>query len=520
MADADELIALLREAGADRLPHARGRTLLDHLIGTAEIVGRWEQPEHLQLAALLHSAYGTDRFGHAVLDSSRRAEVAAIAGERAERLAHLFGVTPRGPLLKGTHAWARDLPTRDGSPAASREEADELILLHIANLAEQAAAPDRSPAPWLHRVRTLAALIENSKAVALPQFVAGLVDLRSEDESAVIRAYRAGVAGLDDGAARVQSLAWSASACPVLPEPCLWLSRLALAAGDRAAARDWATIGRRRLYALGLAWDKRRTFEEWAALATELIDGCAASPPSPSDDGSGRRRFHRYVESLALDGAGTGRPGVYPELEARPWYEPARFQVARELEAHAEAIQAEILALDGGRFHPESEPIGRSGAWDVAFLYERGRRHDATCAALPVTTKVIEGETTIRTTPGLIYVSRLRPHTHIAAHRGPHNLRLRCHLGIAIPDGDCAIRVGNETRRWRSGAALVFDDFCEHEAWNHTDEDRIVLIVDLWHPGLSAVELRLLDGLHRHQAAQARRLTRYFATNARARAPD
>jgi aspartyl/asparaginyl beta-hydroxylase (cupin superfamily) len=62
----------------------------------------------------------------------------------------------------------------------------------------------------------------------------------------------------------------------------------------------------------------------------------------------------------------------------------------------------------------------------------------------------------------------------------------------------------------------VFDDYFEHEAWNHTDEDRIVLIVDLWHPGLSSAEVRLLAGLHRYAAACARQLNRYWAANAAA----
>ena len=31
---------------------------------------------------------------------------------------------------------------------------------------------------------------------------------------------------------------------------------------------------------------------------------------------------------------------------------------------------------------------------------------------------------------------------------------------------------------------IIFDDSFEHEVWNETDEPRIVLIVDLWHPQL------------------------------------
>ena len=87
-----------------------------------------------------------------------------------------------------------------------------------------------------------------------------------------------------------------------------------------------------------------------------------------------------------------------------------------------------------------------------------------------------------------------------------------------MPDGDCAIRVGDDTRRWREGACLVFDDYFEHEAWNRTTEDRIVLIVDLWHPDLSADEVRLLEGLHRYAYAQARQLNRYWSSNAAAAA--
>jgi aspartate beta-hydroxylase len=129
---------------------------------------------------------------------------------------------------------------------------------------------------------------------------------------------------------------------------------------------------------------------------------------------------------------------------------------------------------------------------------------------------VIETAGSMRTASGLIYVSRMRAGTHIGAHRGPTNLRLRCHLGISVPEGDCAIRVGEETRRWSEGECLIFSDYYEHEAWNHSEDDRIVLIVDLWHPGLSRIEIDLLAGLHRYAHAYGSRLSRYWAANAAA----
>jgi hypothetical protein len=299
---------------------------------------------------------------------------------------------------------------------------------------------------------------------------------------------------------------------------------------------------------LGTAWDKRLTFGEWGQLARRLErlgDDDVSSPVEliidpaalfaalcqrrddtvslapglvftdrgmPPTEAAGRKRFHQYIDTVADATGGTvGRE--YPDLELRPWHDACDFPLVGYLEAHFAEIRDEVLALEPARFHRESERIARTGDWDVAFFYERGRRREEVCEACPVTTRGIETMPAMRTAGGLIYVSRMRPGTHIKPHRGPTNVRLRCHFGITVPDGDCALRVGNETRQWQEGQCLVFDDYLEHEAWNHTEQDRIVLIVDLWHPGLSATEVRLLEGLHGYAYAYARRLQRYWAAN-------
>jgi hypothetical protein len=38
------------------------------------------------------------------------------------------------------------------------------------------------------------------------------------------------------------------------------------------------------------------------------------------------------------------------------------------------------------------------------------------------------------------------------------------------------------------GEVFVFDDTIEHEAWNDSDELRVVLIFDLWAPALDEAE--------------------------------
>jgi aspartyl/asparaginyl beta-hydroxylase (cupin superfamily) len=65
------------------------------------------------------------------------------------------------------------------------------------------------------------------------------------------------------------------------------------------------------------------------------------------------------------------------------------------------------------------------------------------------------------------------------------------HLPLVLP-GECRFRVGNVTRRWRAGEAWVFDDTIEHEAWNDSDELRIILIFDVWNPFLSDAERELV----------------------------
>lgn len=537
---ARSLIALLRREGAATASHAGGRTLLEHLIGTYEIVGRWEQPRWLQHAALAHSIYGTDAYHPQLVPFSHRHDVAAIVGADAERLAYLFSVTPRGPLLAGTYRWARSVPPGDcvqTEAPPTRAELDGLVLLHMANLADQARAPDGSPGTWLVKLGELADLLADSDAVRPPGFFPALVGMSADDERLGRQAYRAGVSRADDPERRTSQLGLAAAVCAVSPEPCAWLAYLAARREDAAAASAWAGQAHTRLRELGTAWDKRLSYAEWSELAGALggaqpaPDGVThpralleavrgggrlRSPVARGHASAARARFHRYVERLAEAGTTESLVGVYPDLPSQPWYEPASFAFVRHLEERWAEIRDEIVALGPTRFQPESEAIPRAGDWEVIFLYERGRPHERVLANCPVTARAIESPEVMRAPGGLIYVSRMRGGTHIRAHRGPTNLRVRCHLGIQVPDGDCAIRVGEEARSWHAGRCVVFDDHFEHEAWNHTAEDRIVLIVDLWHPALTPTEVSLLAGLQEQLYAYARRLGRYWSANERA----
>lgn len=86
----------------------------------------------------------------------------------------------------------------------------------------------------------------------------------------------------------------------------------------------------------------------------------------------------------------------------------------------------------------------------------------------------------------------MHPGVHVWPHCGPTNCRIRSHLGLVIPEGP-RLRVGNETRTWELGKFIVFDDSIEHEVWHDGNSLRLVLIVDMWHPELSARQKASLD---------------------------
>jgi len=150
------------------------------------------------------------------------------------------------------------------------------------------------------------------------------------------------------------------------------------------------------------------------------------------------------------------------------------------LEAAWRAIREECLSLPRDTYEPWVQREMYGDGWSVFGLVAFGRRIEGALRACPRTAQALEGVPHL-TTAGF---SRLAPGTHIQPHVGWVKTVYRGHLGLVVPgETECALRVGRETRPWREGECLVFDDTVEHEAWNRAHSERIVLLFDFARPG-------------------------------------
>lgn len=219
------------------------------------------------------------------------------------------------------------------------------------------------------------------------------------------------------------------------------------------------------------------------------------------------RALSAYLKEISADpDSPHQRPRFFffPDLPAGPYHAPALHPWAKQLENAFPDIRHEaltVLATDGSF---ESYLRRASGAgiqdylrnsagipsWEAFFFYRRGERYELHHQRCPITSQVLESIDLCRIdaeAPEICF-SVLRPGTEILPHYGVTNLRLVMHLPLLIPP-NCALRVlGGGEHHWQEGKTVLFDDTYRHEAWNRSDQSRVVLLMDCWNPYLTMPE--------------------------------
>ena len=228
--------------------------------------------------------------------------------------------------------------------------------------------------------------------------------------------------------------------------------------------------------------------------------------------GSQTHRFDQAVEVIL------GKKAIYrqnpnsfyfPGLPETQFYDRDQFPWLGEIERNTDAIRAEFEAVwrtDHGFApyinHPPGAPVDQwaelnhSPRWTAFHLIKNSQEEPENAPRCPETLALV------RAAPGPVLANRspnamfslLKPHTRIPPHTGETNVRLVVHIPLIVPD-QTGFRVGNDQRPWRIGEALIFNDTIEHEAWNDSDQLRVVLIFDIWHPDLTPAEQALVGRL-------------------------
>ena len=221
-----------------------------------------------------------------------------------------------------------------------------------------------------------------------------------------------------------------------------------------------------------------------------------------------------------------GCPDLCPGIEVSPFHDPLKFEFIQTILDNRSVIIEELLALKsigGNGFQPYKNPnktsdikskdgVGTlandSGEWNVYYLFLHELKFESNCKQCPETIKIIE-----KTVPRQYYhafFSAVTPGTHIISHNGPTNRKLRVHIPLLNVDGS-RIRVGDLTKWFKEGEAVVFDDSFNHESWHSGDKTRINLILDFWHPDLSDSEVKFFKMLQQARLKNGRKYLEQFA---------
>jgi len=248
-------------------------------------------------------------------------------------------------------------------------------------------------------------------------------------------------------------------------------------------------------------------------LARFRSDVEARMPAAPARDPVHRARAARFADNILdrrlvyhQEPTHYRYPGLadveffdfaYPELHQRlrDAFPAIRAEFEAAVAHHRERMRP-YVDFDSGQPVGQWAELNRSANWNALHLIRYGEVDDELAAMCPRTIAAFRGDERVQVAglaPNLMY-SFLAPHTHIPPHTGVANFRVVLHLPLVVPDG-CRFRVGSETRVWAEGQPWIFDDTIEHEAWNDSDQMRVVLIGDLWRPELDEEDRSIVRDL-------------------------
>lgn len=172
---------------------------------------------------------------------------------------------------------------------------------------------------------------------------------------------------------------------------------------------------------------------------------------------------------------GQGEPDFYdtgsPEFEWVREFHQNLPKIKRELEDY-------LLQYSPNSHHARF--TSSHDAWSTIPLVTWGLRYAEQLSRFPTLCRLlgnVDGLTSAS-------FSKLKAQSSIGVHYGDTNAIIRCHLGIHVPAAlpDAGFQVNMSRQSWREGELLAFCDGYVHSAWNTTEHERVIMIIDIIRP--------------------------------------
>lgn len=177
---------------------------------------------------------------------------------------------------------------------------------------------------------------------------------------------------------------------------------------------------------------------------------------------------------------------IFSKVDTKPYIPTNEVENLDILQKNWKMIRDEALTLDELGLIKTSDKLDDAGfnsffkkGWSRFYLKWYGASIPSAAKRCPKTTELIESLPNVKAA----MFARLKPGSRLGLHRDPFAGSLRYHLGLITPNNDKAyIRVDGEDYVWTDGGDVLFDETYLHEALNHTDQERIILLCDIERP--------------------------------------
>lgn len=176
------------------------------------------------------------------------------------------------------------------------------------------------------------------------------------------------------------------------------------------------------------------------------------------------------------------------------------FPEVRRLEDDFDQVKKEVNELVARRSLPQYgdiDPIRAaevSEGWRLYYAYMLGIPNSKAREDVPTLLSFAER------TPCVVnaMIAILDPGVTLKPHEGPYAGILRYHLALKVPaNNPPRLRVDQDYYTWKERESILIDDTFEHEVYNESDGQRILVIIDIRRPmniaadGVNRLSLRL-----------------------------